>query len=29
VKRGNQLIADGLADLVAFGETFIAKPRPA
>src|SRR4029077_7060662 len=25
-KRGNQLIADGLADLVAFGETFIANP---
>jgi N-ethylmaleimide reductase len=24
--RGNQLIADGLADLVAFGETFIANP---
>jgi N-ethylmaleimide reductase len=25
-ERGNQLIADGLADLVAFGETFIANP---
>jgi N-ethylmaleimide reductase len=25
-QRGNQLIADGLADLVAFGETFIANP---
>jgi N-ethylmaleimide reductase len=25
-ERGNQLIADGLTDLVAFGETFIANP---
>jgi N-ethylmaleimide reductase len=25
-ERGNQLIADGLVDLVAFGETFIANP---
>jgi N-ethylmaleimide reductase len=25
-ERGNQLVADGLADLVAFGETFIANP---
>jgi N-ethylmaleimide reductase len=25
-ERGNQLIADGLADLVAFGQTFIANP---
>jgi N-ethylmaleimide reductase len=25
-ERGNHLIADGLADLVAFGETFIANP---
>jgi N-ethylmaleimide reductase len=25
-ERGNELIADGLADLVAFGETFIANP---
>jgi N-ethylmaleimide reductase len=25
-ERGNQLIGDGLADLVAFGETFIANP---
>lgn len=25
-ERGNRLIADGLADLVAFGETFIANP---
>ena len=25
-ERGNQLIADGLVDLVAFGEMFIANP---
>jgi N-ethylmaleimide reductase len=25
-ERGNHLVADGLADLVAFGETFIANP---
>jgi N-ethylmaleimide reductase len=25
-ERGNQLITDGLADLVAFGEPFIANP---
>jgi N-ethylmaleimide reductase len=25
-ERGNQLIADGLADLVVFGEPFIANP---
>jgi N-ethylmaleimide reductase len=28
-ERGNHLIADGLADLVAFGETFYRQPRPA
>jgi N-ethylmaleimide reductase len=26
VERGNRLIADGLADLVAFGRTYIANP---